>query len=236
MALYTNGHSAGTNSDTGDFLIPDEGIMLSSGEPHDFNGNDSDETTYSFSRFPTNDPDISSLVPGAEVYDSCYLEFEFRCPPETALYTPVVSFDYVFGSEEYYEYVFSEYNDAFGFFLNGENIALVPQTTNTGVAINNVNNEVHSNQFVGNENVNGNAMTSPYPLIEADGLTSEMTATANPNEGWNRIKVVIADIADPILDSWVLLEANTFSCLLRTEAPSISSTDEVNMPKCLVTY
>ena len=130
-----------------------------------------------------------------QVYDPCFLEFEFRCPPESDVYTPVVNFDYVFGSEEYYEYVGSPYNDAFGFFLNSQNIALVPGTTDTAVAINNVNDMTNSEYFVGNELINGVPMTNPYPKIEADGFTKELNAAGYPKEGWNKIKIVIGDVS-----------------------------------------
>ena len=90
--------------------------------------------------------------------------------------------------------------------MNGENIAVLPGGT-TPVAINNVNNELNSEYFIGNELAGRDGQTSPYPTIEADGFTTELTATARPLEGWNLIKMVIGDLSDGILDSWVLLEA-----------------------------
>ena len=63
---------------------------------------------------------------------------------------PQVSFEYIFGSEEYYEWVSSKFNDVFGSFLNGRNIALLPDGV-TEVAINNVNFLHHSEYFCGND-------------------------------------------------------------------------------------
>lgn len=220
FALFNNGHSAGKNAVTGEYLVPETGVMLSSGNVEDFNGQDSDGTTTNFN-VDTGDADLESQIPGEQVFDSCFIQFEFRCPDETDIFTPEVNFDFVFGSEEYYEYVFSEYNDAFGFFLNGKNIALVPGT-DIPVSINNVNDEVNSEYYVGNTLAGRGNRTSLYPLIEADGLTKEMTAIAEPQAGWNVIKMVTGDVADGILDSWVLLEAGTFSCARRTNAPSVS--------------
>lgn len=220
FALFNNGHSAGKNAVTGEYLVPETGVMLSSGNVEDFNGQDSDGTTTNFN-VDTGDADLESQIPGEQVFDSCFIQFEFRCPDETDIFTPEVNFDFVFGSEEYYEYVFSEYNDAFGFFLNGKNIALVPGT-DIPVSINNVNDEVNSEYYVGNTLAGRGNRTSLYPLIEADGLTKEMTAVAEPQAGWNVIKMVTGDVADGILDSWVLLEAGTFSCARRTNAPSVS--------------
>lgn len=204
--------------------------MLSSGNPEDFNGQDSDEAT---TNWKVTDPDeeLSSVLPGGEVitggegavYDACYLKFEFRCPDETDAFTPKVNFDYVFGSDEYYEYVNSQYNDAFGFFLNGHNIAYLPDGE-TSVTINNVNHEMNSEYFIGNEMEGRGSLMAPYMTIEADGLTTELTAIAEPKPGWNQIKLVIGDVSDGILDSWVLLEGGTFGCKERTESPSLSPT------------
>lgn len=59
--------------------------------------------------------------------------------------TDNISFNYVFGSEEYPEYVCSQFNDVFAFFISGpgivglQNIAIVQGTANMPVAINSVN-------------------------------------------------------------------------------------------------
>ncbi len=226
FALFQNGHSAGTTVD-GNFLLPDSGVVLSSGNPEDLNGNDSDHTTTDFNLTMV-DLDLKSQLPqteSAKVFDPCFIEFEFQCPPETANFTPFVNFDYVFGSEEYHEYVFSEYNDGFGFFLNGENIALLPDGT-TPVTINTVNYEQNSEYFIGNELVGRNTFTSPFPKLEADGITKELTAVAEPQPGWNKIKLVIGDVADGVLDSWILLKKESFSCMKKTESPSSKPTQK----------
>ena len=77
---------------------------------------------------------MDALIPGFFTNDACVLEFEFSCDTEPEGF----SFKYVFGSEEYNEYVDTTFNDVFGFFLDGENIALIPGTP-TPVSINNVN-------------------------------------------------------------------------------------------------
>ena len=234
FALFSNGHSAGVHNETGQYLIPDSGIILSSGNPIDFNGQDSDEATTNF-KVTNGDEELKSVLPESSsssinssagaIYDACYLKFEFRCPEETEVFTPKVNFDYVFASEEYYEYVFSKYNDAFGFFLNDVNIAKVPDT-DISVTINNVNHELNSEYFIGNEleGRDEGGRVAPYMSIEADGLTTELTAIAEPTTGWNEIKLVIGDVSDGILDSWVLLEGGTFGCKERTKAPSTSPT------------
>lgn len=104
FAYFQNGHSAGKDADGTAYLVPDSGVILSSGKPEDFNGNDSDETTTSFNRLSVDEPTLSGLLSGVnDIYDPCYIQFDFKCPDETDIFTPTFNFDYVFGSEEYYE-------------------------------------------------------------------------------------------------------------------------------------
>ena len=150
------------------------------------------------------------------------LYLEFKCDNNEALTAPQISFEYIWGSEEYYEYVNSEFNDVFGFFLNGQNIAILPDGV-TEVTINNVNYNNNTEYFRGNDvsEVNG----VQYPLIEADGFTTKLIATGTPIAGeWNTIKLAIADVADRILDSYVLISANSLTCVERTDSPSKSPT------------
>ena len=67
------------------------------------------------------DVDLDTLIPGYQTFDRCTLEFDFECPN-----VQVISFEYVFSSEEYNEYANTAFNDVFGFFLNGVNVALLP--------------------------------------------------------------------------------------------------------------
>ncbi len=60
------------------------------------------------------DTDLQSITPN-QIYDECVIEFDFIPEGDT------ISFNYVFASEEYPEYVCGSVNDAFGFFLTGTN-------------------------------------------------------------------------------------------------------------------
>ena len=71
----------------------------------------------------------------------------------------------------------SAFNDAFAFFLNGENIALLPDGE-TEVTINNVNHFVNTEYFVGND-ISEEAGIQ-YPKIEADGFTTALVAKGVP--------------------------------------------------------
>ena len=174
------------------------------------------------------DQTTNNSNPFALTYDACTIEFEFQCinpTTGTPFLEPQISFDYIFGSEEYYEYVNSDFNDAFAFFLNGQNIALLPDGV-TEVTINNVNYDSNQEYFVGNDV--SEAMGVQYQSVEADGFTTMLTASAtlppyvgNNSTGgsWNSVKLVIADVADRILDSWVLIEAGSFRCIDLSTVP-----------------
>ncbi|HOF07791.1 MAG TPA: choice-of-anchor L domain-containing protein, partial [Bacteroidales bacterium] len=89
-------------------------------------------------------PELDSIInnPTYDTNDGAVLEFDF-IPQDTML-----SFYYIFGSEEYPEFVCSSFNDIFAFLISGinplggmyvdKNIALIPGT-NLPVAINTVN-------------------------------------------------------------------------------------------------
>lgn len=265
--LFSNGYSLGNLKDTSvdplnppDLLdssgnpvpiVPDKGIMLASGKPENFNGQDGDKQTTAFSYVNATDSkdlDLQNMVKPYTTYDACWIKFQFKCTSEA--YVPVVSFNYVFGSEEYYEYVNSAFNDAFAFFLNGVNIARLPDTETATdiVSINNVNYNVNTKYFHGNDPGENQVGTGSgldptgvltkvyYPNVEADGITSKLTARGNPktvtggDDGWNTIKLVVADVGDAILDSWVLLESGTFTCVDITSAPSVSSEPSSSPP------
>ena len=149
-----------------------------------------------------------------------------------------ISFRYVFGSEEYNEYVNTQFNDAFAFFVQGpgipggvRNIAKIP-STNLPVAVNNVNNGYSSGCS------NGSNATNPAyyvdncngSTIQYDGFTKVLTAqTAVIPCSTYRFYMVISDAginvsgADGLYDSGVFVEAKSFS----TEGNSNNVTAEI---------
>ncbi len=84
-----------------------------------------------------------------------------------------VQFSYVFGSEEYNEFVGSAFNDAFLFLVNGTNYALIPGTS-TPVEINTVNNGMNPTFF--RDNTGAIRVNTQY-----DGLTVVLTFIAPVN-------------------------------------------------------
>jgi hypothetical protein len=197
---FTNGIAAGIET-------IDQGIMLSSGFVLNSLGpNVNDGITGYLGT--GGDADLDALV-GGGTQDRTVLEFDF---------IPIagnIFIDYVFASDEYNEYVNSTYNDVFAFFINGVNIALIP-TTAIPVAINNINNgnpygslpNSYPEFYLNNDLDDG----GPFFDIEADGLTRHFrgVGAVNINQN-NHIKIAIADRGDTALDSWVFIEAGSFT-------------------------
>jgi len=179
------------------------------------------------------DPELNAIS-STVLYDAAILEFDFIPTSDT------VKFRYVFASEEYPEFVCSNFNDVFGFFISGpnpaggsytnQNIAIIPGSGGLPVAINTVNPGVagtfgtaggctsigYSSLYVNNE-------TPPGATVAYDGFTVPLTALAAVNCGQTyHIKLAIADAGDGSWDSGVFLEAGSFSSQGVTIVPEIS--------------
>ncbi len=125
-----------------------------------------------------------------------------------------ISFNYVFGSEEYNEFVDSDFNDVFGFFISGpgifgtQNMALLPG--GAPVSIQTVNNGDSNNCVPSAGSYVDNCMG---PNIQYDGHTVVLTAQRNnliPCQTYT-ITLAIADVADGVWDSGVFIEQGSFS-------------------------
>lgn len=202
------GVAAGIFNETTNLFGFENGIVLSSGNINFIEGPNTSDGITGNNGLP-GDADLNSLIPGYTTYDATVLEFDFECE-----YLQVISFQYVFASDEYNEYVGSAFNDVFGFFVNGVNIALIPETT-IPVSINNLNcgnpygsADNYCALFYNNDLQDGGGGYD----TEMDGFTTVLTATAAVNPGLNHIKLAIADAGDRILDANVLIKAESFVC------------------------
>ncbi len=136
-------------------------------------------------------------ISNTQTFDGCKLEFDVMSSSN------YFKFNYSFGSEEYPEYVGSNFNDAFAFLVSGpgirgeQNIAILP-TSHTPVAINNINHLLNSSYYV--DNLNGTS-------IQFDGFTTVMTAYIEviPCEIYH-MKLLIADAGDEFYDSGIFIE------------------------------
>ena len=160
-------------------------------------------------------PLINQAFTVSSVNDLCILEFDFEAGGDS------ISFNYVFGSDEYLTYVNTTYNDIFAFFLSGPgitgpydapmgfpdgaiNIASVPDSDPLlPVTISSVNNVTNAAYYIDNQNNDG---------ICINGYTETFTASAQVQCGETyHIKLAIADGSDNALESFVVLEEGSFS-------------------------
>lgn len=227
IGSFTNGLDLGIGIDTG--------IVLSSGDIATAAGPNSADN------FTTNnttgaDPDLQAIAT-ATLNDSAVLSFTFDDPSIQPGEVATVQFQFVFGSEEYNEFVDSVFNDTFAFFLNGTNIAVLPDLT-TPVSINNFNggNPFDPNQtddfadfFNNNDPDDGGVSFN----TEMDGFSNVFTAFGNvTGPGPHTIKLAIGDSSDSDLDSWVFLAAGSLQVL--TNPTSIAPTPEGQIFSALV--
>ena len=183
------------------------GLLLTSGKTQNAIGpNNSGSQTNS--NLTAGDADLDALISGFTTQDAAVIEFDIVATE------PTIEFKYVFGSEEYLEFVGTSFNDVFGFFIGTigdamQNIALIPDTT-VAVSINNVNDTAFPEYYINN----GSGYTAPQntdpQYVQYDGLTTALTATANVVPGQTyHIKIAVADAGDSAYDSGVFLSTES---------------------------
>lgn len=206
------GFNAGIYLTSGSYLANDPNGSGTDG-PQGPSGNLQNVQQVGFFGTPYSDPDLDAIVSPNGTEDAAVLEFDFIPQSDT------VKFRYIFGSEEYNDYVNSDYNDVFAFILSGPglsptNIALIPNTT-IPISINNVNNGgpyggVSAGPCINCAYYRDNVNSSIDCVY--DGLTVVLTAKHAVTCGQTyHIKIAIADVGDEALDSGVFLEAGSFS-------------------------
>lgn len=169
---------------------------------------------------PSGDRDLEALLRlnENETHDACILEFDFVPLGDT------IKFNYVFSSEEYPGFTCTEFNDAFAFFISGpgivglQNIALIPGSA-FPVTINNINDDVcalYPQYYVNN-------FTNKFFTHNGHTTIFSAVSKVEPCQTYH-LKLVIADVADGILDSGVFLEAKSLS----SNAVSLHNTTQVD--------
>lgn len=179
--------------------------------------------------------DVANTVPDligqnfnlTTIHDVAVLEFDF-VPSSDSL-----SFRYVFGSEEYFGFENSEFNDVFGFFISGPGITgsyaspsgfpdgsiniatfesieenslgqMLPITISSICNNEALNAVYNSHLFVDNQ--------SNESIGNVKGFTVVMTANVAVQCGeTHHIRLAIADVSDASLSSFIFLEEKSFS-------------------------
>ncbi len=138
-----------------------------------------------------------SALSGTSTFDADVLTIQFTSA------NPILFLNYAFASSEYPAFVGSTFGDAFGIFVNGTNVALVPGTTSP-VSINSINANVNSAFFT--------QYSNPNTPFNYGGLTTLLTARANVSTtSVNTIRFGIADSSDGNLDSAVLIQGGSLA-------------------------
>ncbi len=208
------GNAYGVFESTSSDIGFDRGIILTNGLAINAIGpNDSGKKSFAL-KLP-GDPDLDSLSVITEgekwekSHDACTMEFDI------VPYGEEISYKYMFGSEEYHEFVNNKYNDIFALLISGQgvdglqaignskNMAVIPNTTDF-VSINTVNGAdnwkyYHSNLYGKDFQYDGliwDSLGSKHYLIARQKVT--------PCETYH-LKYAIADRADTIYDSGVFI-------------------------------
>jgi hypothetical protein len=202
------GHSNGGLSSTGVFLagvnnygLSGAGAVLSTGVATDYASgpNTTDDFGYNWG-LPgysnLSNPGVAATAGQEALLDPITggLFAHYDVTQLTIEFTPDVDvtgilFDVVFGSEEYFEFVGSDFIDGFGIYLNGVNIAFTP---NGPVNINHPGAAILETQLDGVSTFNGS------PLLSFGGAVNPLQV--------NTLTFIIADTTDGIYDSTVYVQ------------------------------
>jgi len=162
---------------------------------------------------------LSNLVGGTTTYNAAVLEFDLT------VFADSIKIPFVFGSEEYPEYVGAAFNDVIAIFLSGpgipglQNIARLPSGAAT--SIDNVHGSVVNtfgtfpavNPVYYVDNITG-VSASDSTKIQYDGFTVPIMAIGDVQfGGLYHLTIAIADAGDGIVDSGLFI-GKCASCTL----------------------
>ncbi|MDC3952637.1 choice-of-anchor L domain-containing protein [Polyangium jinanense] len=186
-AIYSGSNQAAATYAEGPLGIAN-GILLTTGQAHLALPPSDDGSTGASNGLP-GDPLCDALIPGFKSFDATKLTITFDLAPGF----DGISFQSIFGSEEYPEYVGSMYNDVYAVYLDGEQIVFDAQGNSITI-----NGPFFSS---------GAVVVAPETETEYDGSTGLLTTRAPLAGGTTGhvLEIVICDAGDQVLDSGVFL-------------------------------
>jgi len=180
-----------------------KGILISTGDVYNAIGPNNLANAGNSNNLGNN----SFLLPLAtdSMYDASSISIRFIPSADTT------TFNFVFASEEYPEFVGSKFNDVFGFFVKGtgynnyQNVAFIPGTA-TPISINTVNSITNAQYYRDNSLSND---------IQYDGFTVPIKIKIKtvPCTPYTLI-IVISDVKDFLYDSGIFLEEGSLQSAL----------------------
>ena len=112
---------------------------------------------------------------------------------------------YIFGSDEYAEYVDGGFKDFVKIYVDGVNIAVAADGRDITIDnINNVGAGDNTAQYI------DNPLANPTANWEPDGFTVEMTISHMIPAGTHTIVLRVADDGDRLYDSWFVFKSRSF--------------------------
>jgi hypothetical protein len=205
--IFTNGQTTSLGLSSGVFLTTGSGLMIPG--PND-NG------SAGVNNGTPGHPLLTAMT-AASTHDAAVLSFDIW------FHTDTLQIRYIFGSEEYNEWVGASNTDVFGCFVSGpnpsggnytnKNIAVIPGTANLTVNINNLNNGYAPAGVVPTgpcTNCQYYSDNTGGLTLQYDGTTVVMTASIPivKCETYH-IKIGIADVGNGNIDSGVFIETNS---------------------------
>jgi len=186
VSFEGHNNAIGTYTNTSGLWGLGPGIVLSSGNVEDYSDGPNTSGSFSTDFGRGGHPDLTGLA-GYPTYDAVSFSFDFAATQDT------ISYDFLFGTEEYPEYVGSEYNDPFGVWLTD------PSGTKTQLSFDHGGNPITVNT----------AWMSESTGTELDGTTGypnylQTTATVEKGRDYS-IEFALADASDHIYDSTAYL-------------------------------
>ncbi|APH38604.1 hypothetical protein BHR79_03285 [Methanohalophilus halophilus] len=182
IGQFSNGESLGF----------DTGVVMTSGLVSDVPK--SMDTEIDTNLGEPGDADLDTLI-GGNTNDAAVLEFDF-VPEKSA-----ITFNYRFASDDF-PY---DYDDAFGLFVNGENIALLPNGDVVAVTT------IKGTEYYDGSNLN-NAFSGSSIVLSAEAAVAA--------DELNHMKFAIADTGDSWVDSGVFIESDSFISNNAPNAPA----------------
>lgn len=203
-AVYSNGQLAPG-------VVPSNtGVILSTGRAADFTQSSGDPNRAAGTTTDTtgiNNNSLFNTIAGANTYDAVWLDADF-IPTGNEM-----TIRFTFASEEYPEYINSQFNDVIGVWVNGTHVPI--QVGNGKTSVNNINGTTQENLYRSNTNDAYNT--------EMDGFTITMTLKMMVNPGVvNSIRIGIADTSDAAYDSNLIIAGDSLQTRLVANNDSLN--------------
>jgi hypothetical protein len=226
IGTFTNGQAMGFQG-SGKGIIMTTGSAIVAQGPNNLRNAGAQSSAGACSG-SSGDPDLEALpgIGAGQTRDACSIEFNVQFSSSILQIN-----NYIFASEEYPEYVNSNFNDVFAFLISApgqitppygyQSISLIPPTFTQPVAINTINQgpccqtptnppnppfqNCNCGEYISNTLSNGDPNNNP--ITQYDGYTKPFYTTLNVIPlTWYHFKFVIADRFDCIFDSAILIQ------------------------------